>query len=202
MKRWILRILIFLVLGAVINVAVAVWCHLRPPALPHERQLSPDRAARLLADRVGPSTGESIISGAGFEARVLWRLANSRTVVESSDPHFLYLGYRAGIPLRSLKGEMWIGSEGPWVTVNLIRNPAKPPLMSHRVLPVGLIWPGFVVNTVFYASIFWLAFRGPPVLRRHLRRKRGRCIRCGYDLRGEYAAGCPECGWNREEAKP
>ncbi len=24
------------------------------------------------------------------------------------------------------------------------------------------------------------------------------CSRCGYDLRGNLDAGCPECGWNRE----
>jgi hypothetical protein len=31
--------------------------------------------------------------------------------------------------------------------------------------------------------------------------RRGRCLTCGYDLRGDFAAGCPECGWNRKEAK-
>jgi hypothetical protein len=26
------------------------------------------------------------------------------------------------------------------------------------------------------------------------------CPKCQYDLRGEIVAGCPECGWRREEA--
>ena len=59
------------------------------------------------------------------------------------------------------------------------------------------MWPGFAINTVFYAAILWLPF-APFQLRRYLRRKRGLCIKCGYDLRGDFAAGCPECGWGRE----
>lgn len=31
------------------------------------------------------------------------------------------------------------------------------------------------------------------------RTARSICPRCGYDLRGDLDAGCPECGWNREE---
>jgi len=27
------------------------------------------------------------------------------------------------------------------------------------------------------------------------------CQRCGYDLHGNPDAGCPECGWGREEHK-
>ncbi len=38
-----------------------------------------------------------------------------------------------------------------------------------------------------------LAFlRGP--LRRRLRRRRGRCIKCGYDLTGNRSGRCSECG--------
>jgi hypothetical protein len=28
--------------------------------------------------------------------------------------------------------------------------------------------------------------------------ERGRCLRCGYDLRGEFDHPCHECGWRRE----
>ena len=34
--------------------------------------------------------------------------------------------------------------------------------------------------------------------RRLIRRKRGLCIKCGYDLRGTEHEVCPECGWQRE----
>ena len=65
-----------------------------------------------------------------------------------------------------------------------------------RVVPFRLLWPGFAINTFFYAAILWLPF-APFQLRRHLRVKRGLCIKCGYDLR-KTSGGCPECGWGRE----
>ena len=51
------------------------------------------------------------------------------------------------------------------------------------------------------AWLLWL-FVELVVARRRLKRlaRRGRCLKCGYDLRGDPAAGCPECGWKREEA--
>ncbi len=89
---------------------------------------------------------------------------------------------------------------------------AKPPRVKHgivtslpwwgdyapRILPLRPIWPGFAINTAFYAATLWLPIRGPFALRRHIRRKRGLCVACGYDLRGNLLAGCPECGWRRE----
>ena len=66
-----------------------------------------------------------------------------------------------------------------------------------RVFPFHPIWPGFAVNTIFYAAILWVPF-APFVLRRHIRRKRGRCPQCAYDLRSDLTSGCPECGWRRE----
>ena len=62
------------------------------------------------------------------------------------------------------------------------------------------VWFGFVVNTLFYAAIMWLLILGAFALRRLIRRKRGLCVACGYDLRGDLAQGCPECGWRREAA--
>lgn len=39
--------------------------------------------------------------------------------------------------------------------------------------------------------------RGTFTLRRRFREHRGQCVNCGYDLRGQTAPGCPECGWRR-----
>jgi hypothetical protein len=71
-----------------------------------------------------------------------------------------------------------------------------------RRLPVLPTWPGFAVDPLLYALILWLIVAGPFVLRRLIRIKRGRCPKCGYDLRGAIpgagGGGCPECGWNRQ----
>ena len=68
-----------------------------------------------------------------------------------------------------------------------------------RFLPLHPIWPGFLINTIFYAAILWLLALVPFTACRLVRRKRGLCIKCAYDLRGDFSAGCPECGWRRED---
>jgi hypothetical protein len=78
--------------------------------------------------------------------------------------------------------------------------------LGGRVLPLHVLWPGFAGNTVAYGVASWLLLwslmSGARAARRAFRIKRGRCPRCGYDLRGHppeagAGAGCPECGWNR-----
>ncbi len=63
-----------------------------------------------------------------------------------------------------------------------------------RVLPLRPIWPDFAVNSLFYATLLWLLFPGSFALRRLIRRRRGLCLACGYDLRHAEHEACPECG--------
>jgi hypothetical protein len=72
---------------------------------------------------------------------------------------------------------------------------------TYGALPMRPLWPGFVLDTLFYAAIWFGLFFGFASAKRAIRRRRGRCPMCGYDLRGApgLAAGCSECGWNREE---
>lgn len=60
------------------------------------------------------------------------------------------------------------------------------------VLPAIPMGMGFIVDSAFYASISWVSLFGPLALLRHLRRHRGMCPTCGYDLANLDA--CPECG--------
>ncbi len=39
--------------------------------------------------------------------------------------------------------------------------------------------------------------QGTFTMQRRLRRQRGQCVNCGYDLREQTTQGCPECGWRR-----
>jgi hypothetical protein len=65
-------------------------------------------------------------------------------------------------------------------------------------LPIAPIWSGLAKNTLFYAAIAWGLMFLPGVIRRWRRYRRGRCMNCGYDLKGlgTGATGgvCPECG--------
>ena len=66
-----------------------------------------------------------------------------------------------------------------------------------KALPLGLVWPGFAINTIFHAVLLWMLWLltlQPFAARRMIRRKRGHCIKCGYDLRGAEHEACPECG--------
>ena len=56
------------------------------------------------------------------------------------------------------------------------------------------IWLGFAVNTLFYAALLWLLWSGSSVTRRLIRKRRGWCLKCGYDLRHAEHDVCPECG--------
>ena len=82
-------------------------------------------------------------------------------------------------------------------------EPANPQQVSslsiddQRALPYWPIWRGLAVDTLFYATILFVLLGGIGFTRRELRRVRGRCIKCGYDLRGDSGGGCPECGWGR-----
>ena len=66
--------------------------------------------------------------------------------------------------------------------------------MFLRAIPLRPVWPGFAVNTIFYAAILWLLICGPFALRRLIRRRRGLCPACGYDMTHAEHESCPECG--------
>lgn len=56
--------------------------------------------------------------------------------------------------------------------------------------------PGLLGNIVFF-GFAWIAL--PYCIRRVRatnRREEGNCPSCGYELKGDFGPGCPECGWN------
>lgn len=75
---------------------------------------------------------------------------------------------------------------------------ASPPRAIYdtwpRLLPLRPYVFGFVIDSLFYAVITFMPLRGPVLLRRMLRRRRGSCVACGYDLRHMPHGTCPECG--------
>src|SRR5262249_19045849 len=63
-----------------------------------------------------------------------------------------------------------------------------------RALPIWPVPSGFAINTVFYAVVLWGLWLVPGFVRRRIRVRRGRCAKCGYDLRASTTGVCPECG--------
>ncbi len=74
-----------------------------------------------------------------------------------------------------------LGGAGPW---------AMP--FAGLILPLRPLWPGFLVNTLFFTPLAWVALTAPRLLRHAVRQRRGLCPHCAYDL-GD-SPTCPECG--------
>jgi hypothetical protein len=76
--------------------------------------------------------------------------------------------------------------------------PGKRPTRVSAVTSAYFRIPSLLLNFVIWPTpmiLFWLIHDRQKWRRR---REGGQCVNCGYDLRGDMAAGCPECGWGRE----
>lgn len=61
-----------------------------------------------------------------------------------------------------------------------------------RILPLQPVWSGLVINTVLYVSM-WFTLFSLRDIRSILRRRRGQCVHCRYQLLPEQTR-CSECG--------
>ncbi len=185
MRRRLLTIAIFLLAGAVVNVAVA-WVITAVPNwrtwVTSENKVEwprpvPDHWPERASDRI-------LIRAFGC------RLDEYVSVL--GDGAFAILIDNAGWPCHALESETWFDRPtGIWSSSG-ITLPVKMFGRTHTRLPVQPVWPGFVFNSLFYAGILWLLIPGPFVLRRLIRQRRGLCPKCAYPM-GE-APVCTECG--------
>ncbi len=65
---------------------------------------------------------------------------------------------------------------------------------TPSIIPLKVHWNGALINTILYAQVMLIPLALLPAARRHLRRRRGRCPTCNYDLRATTTGACPECG--------
>ena len=215
MKRRLLIVAVFLLAGAVANVAVAWFFVMAPP--PH-RRVSGGFAVELrrwVMDHT-PHSREPISAWPRevphhwpqFRSGTRHRRIGSgmdRCGALQLDYSFIIQIKYVGWPLWSLESEAWINLHvGPnrtiqyrtdghpehtwWLTGIPVASNGASFVGDQRCLPIRPRWPGFAVNTLFYAAILWLPF----VLRRWLRVRRGLCPKCAYPM-GESAV-CSECG--------
>lgn len=96
-------------------------------------------------------------------------------------------------PDASLTGEGWTPRmyyERGWPWPTRVLMPDGTSLGFN--LPLRPIWSGFLLNSAFWASAAWLAWRGLVAMRRHRRHDAGCCTQCGYPI--GVSAVCTECG--------
>ena len=67
--------------------------------------------------------------------------------------------------------------------------------------PSAAAWGAFLLPTVLLGGSGLDLYKQYRALWRERRRSQGRCVCCGYSLRGNVSGVCPECG-NREMVIP
>jgi len=241
MKRRLATLLVFLLLGAVVNIAVAwglaTWMKPRLQSRLVDRPAEAD--STWWSQNATPSTHAIAVwrsHATGCDIRSILGTTGTNVdlghvkLVEQGSQLILYARQdvlldrsceiSSGWPIHGVRGEIWnfgislstpIGMPGEkWPLVRADRRVwsiefDRPKLLggsSYRLLPLRPIFPGFAINTVFYAAVCWLLLAAPLAFRRARRRHRGWCVHCGYDLRGQQrtaenaapSAACPECG--------
>jgi hypothetical protein len=193
MRRRLIQLGLFILAGAIVNVAVA-WGCLRIPMAKQERALEPSEIRDLMTVQttVDWNDHDHITAIEKRQFGVAW------VEMYEGEP-FLVLSW-AGWPLLSLRDEQALGPLYPkrWVVwaSRRHRSIVIPDSVPDGFKPHRPVWPGFTINTLLYATILWLMFAAPFALRRRRRIKRGLCSACGYDLRGRASNAnlCPECG--------
>lgn len=61
--------------------------------------------------------------------------------------------------------------------------------------PISPLWGGLSFNLMVWWAV-WFGILSIP-LRPWLRRRKGHCPKCSYDLKKDFGGECPECGWGR-----
>jgi hypothetical protein len=209
--RIITRVIVFLLLGAIVNVAVAWGCALivDPEATDRiergvnisgkthwevfrQRSFGTERVTSLLFLReiaASTATADQILPR-WCQSEALGAREQMLPFPPSSGPIFQARGW----PFVAIS-QRFVRSQSDRSTSSSIDlafpdfagNPRSP-----RLLPLRPIWPGFAINTLFYAGMLWLLFAAPFALRRRRRIRRGLCPACAYPV-GDSEV-CTECG--------
>jgi hypothetical protein len=215
MKRQAFKVLLVLLASAIINVAVtwafALWgSYERTPehfySHPDKNRWICDidygigvtRTAFIPDGQYWQMTDLEVRPQEGFDLPYWSRLRVRPTagIIEDSTAPW-YSEHAYGWPFRSAVAELcnkkpkrsWYIRSG----IQVLGGTGGYPY-HFRVLPINPLWPGFLINTSFYATIHCVLFALVVKLRRWLRLKRGQCGSCGYLLRGGQGNLCPECG--------
>lgn len=136
-----------------------------------------------------------------FEGQIFRRRGVDEIVVFPYDPNASLdhggvtdwvVEWQCGWPLKSFRtGADFLPAERQFRTA--VMNPKPFQFVGvglGEILPYGLVFPGVLVNTIFYAGIAWLAIRGPAETRRRWRELKGKCGWCAAPRAGVVCAGC------------
>jgi hypothetical protein len=218
-RRTAAKVAVFLLLGAVVNVAVAwgcvAWCSTNSVG-PIDHQPVIDWFNANLPDSTATRWDVAIcsqFSGRGLDT--VWAAAAGlQNGDDPSNPQRMVMAhrYRAGIPYLSVEGEEWDfwnvlqdGRPGPhsFVIRGLLASVQGGALRAIKgydsCYPYRPFLLGFAINTLFYGGILWLLFAAPFALRKWRRGRKGLCPACAYPVGTSEV--CTECGAKVQEFK-
>ena len=192
MKRRVLKLGLLVLAGAIVNVAVAwgictIQYNLRIDRYWNNDELPFEVASHIRNPLVFQFEVAPRIDVETFAGGTNWVL------IYGADPFTIELSVEAGLPLTVLHGvhHSQVSRSGVFNRRAGIVRVANPD-SRIRGMPYLPIWPGFAINTIFYAGILWLLVAAPFKLRRFIRMKRQRCPGCGYPV--GTSPVCTECG--------
>jgi hypothetical protein len=189
-KRRFVKLGLLLLLGAIVNVAVAWGCTYNNGPVPLMIVRDPtvmrevtDSDQSLLARFWPAEYPKHFIF---LEVRNAFGVRLT-TLYTGAGLGWFSAGFECGWPFLALQ-------QLDWSSTNSSSPTGKKWILhlGERIVPIGMLWPGFAINTVFYAAILWLLFAAPGRIRRFIRIKRGRCGACGYPVGASPV--CTECG--------
>jgi hypothetical protein len=218
-RRIITRVIVLLLLGAIANVAIA-WCCARTMDAPGaDKHLTKEPGILVRMDSVGGhrlfvTWGHGCFGAPPSDTDGVANVVPSWLLKRTTYPHAtdqriwdeLTVEYRSamydarGWPMLALWG--WLDWPGAFATDynsyphGLFKMNDQPWLVfdQGRCFPTIPLWPGFAINTVFYAAILSVLWIAPGPIRQFIRMKRHRCAACGYQIAKGVGPVCSECG--------
>jgi hypothetical protein len=101
-----------------------------------------------------------------------------------------------GWPFRAIGGGVSLEPPTEFVFITSIDSERLRSISSipgtARLVPVGIEWAGFLLDTSVYGTAVWLMITSPGRLRRLVRWRKRCCPECGYPI-GQ-STNCTECG--------
>lgn len=92
-------------------------------------------------------------------------------------------------------------TDAGYAVASLFGTDAGAMMVRGDPIPFYPLWPGVIGNTLIYTGLCLGIWTGLPAVRRALRRRRGHCPMCNYNLTGNATGRCPECGHVEEIRK-
>jgi hypothetical protein len=205
----------WLLIGVAGNVAVAWWAVAHQPL---EQECRISEALQTTKSRVAsriewrnpaalkwpirvPDTWPSTPTVGTTDVGLGWTDGDWHVIVDSGSNAGTYNAILRtyGLPMRSLHcwGLLFVSQASTEQTERqsiVLPSPLPRAWNKNGFFPILPVWPGFVVNTAFYAGVAWSLRWGLLAVRRRWLRHTGRCMQCGYNLSGVVSEVCPECG--------